>query len=222
MNITTLIDSLHQATSQHHNKTALRFINFNNKPFQELTYLELWQQTENMANHLQQMVKPGDRVLLVFEPGLNIIPCILACFYVGAIAIPTYPPKPQQLRTGLQRLQSLITDASPSCIICSSLANKILKAENIAASINNMVRFAKKDKINTLNLKEINTLIADKLLTEKGKILTPNTSEKIALLQYSSGSTGKPKGVVVTHENVLHACRLMQMVFRTSSDSTMV
>lgn len=37
-------------------------------------------------------VKPGDRVLLVYPPGLEFIVAFLACLRAGAVAVPVYPP----------------------------------------------------------------------------------------------------------------------------------
>lgn len=37
-------------------------------------------------------VRKGDRVLLVFPPGLDFVRAFLSCLYAGAIAVPVYPP----------------------------------------------------------------------------------------------------------------------------------
>ena len=37
-------------------------------------------------------LKRGDRVLLVFFPGLDFTVSLLACFMVGLIAVPVFPP----------------------------------------------------------------------------------------------------------------------------------
>lgn len=222
MNIATLIDSLHLATKQQPDQIAFRFLNFNKKPNDELTYIQLWQQTENIASNLQGLIKPGERVLILFEPGLSIIPSILACFYIGAIAIPAYPPRPQQLKQGLNRLQSLIDNADPSYILCSNLVAKILKAENTAAILHNLLRFNARNKIARLKFSQYPLLIADSFVKHKKSGLKLHSGQPIAFLQYSSGSTGNPKGVITTHKNLLSACRLMQAVFRSSRNSHMV
>lgn len=52
----------------------------------QLTYAELWEQASRVARMLRDEcgVQPGDRVLCVFEFGLNYWPAFCGCFLAGA------------------------------------------------------------------------------------------------------------------------------------------
>lgn len=60
-----------------------------------------------------------------------------------------------------------------------------------------------KDKINVIEIDNLNNLISflEKIETKKvTNVINPNTEAEIV---YTSGSTGRPKGVVLTHKNLL-------------------
>ena len=53
--------------------------------------------TDELADHLRSNpnIKAGDRILLVFFPGLLFSVSLLACFKAGLIAVPVFPPDPR-------------------------------------------------------------------------------------------------------------------------------
>jgi len=47
-----------------------------------------------IAVQLQRRDGYGERVLLLFPPGLDFVAAFLGCLYAGAVAAPAYPPRP--------------------------------------------------------------------------------------------------------------------------------
>ena len=62
---------------------------------QTLTYAELWDEVRALAGYLQGRcrIRSGDRVLLLYPPGLEFVIGFFACHAAGAIAVPAYPPR---------------------------------------------------------------------------------------------------------------------------------
>src|SRR3954447_24624984 len=58
-----------------------------------LTHLQLDQRARSIAAHLQEENAAGERVLLLYPPGLEYISAFFGCLYAGVIAVPTYPPR---------------------------------------------------------------------------------------------------------------------------------
>src|SRR5262245_26203504 len=59
----------------------------------------------------------GQRVLLLYVPGLEFIAALLGCLYAGAIAVPAYPPEPGRLPRTLPRLQAIVHDCAPALVL---------------------------------------------------------------------------------------------------------
>jgi acyl-CoA synthetase (AMP-forming)/AMP-acid ligase II len=58
-----------------------------------LTYRELAQKAQAVAFMLSDAgIKPGDRAMLIYAPGLDLITAYFGCLYAGVIAVPVYPP----------------------------------------------------------------------------------------------------------------------------------
>ena len=61
---------------------------------------------------------PGERVLLLYPPGLEYVAALFGCLYAGAVAVPAYPPRFNRpmlrLRTMVARLsRALRADHAP-------------------------------------------------------------------------------------------------------------
>ena len=59
-----------------------------------LTYGELDRRAAAIAAALAASVAPGERALLLYPPGLDFIVAFFGCLYAGVVAVPAYPPRP--------------------------------------------------------------------------------------------------------------------------------
>ena len=152
-----------------------------------VTYAEFDARARAIARQLQQRRLVGERVLLLFEPGLDFNAAVFGCFYAGAVAVPVYPPDPYRAQRTLPRLHAILEDAQ---------ARLTLGADDILSWSAESLR--QHGCPETLPISAIDPAEAD-----AWKPL-PSQPKRLALLQYTSGSTGTPKGVMLTHANLLH------------------
>jgi acyl-CoA synthetase (AMP-forming)/AMP-acid ligase II len=161
-----------------------------------LTYSQLDEQARAIAHRVLASAKPGDRALLLYEPGIDFIPALLGCFYAGVIAVPAYPPRLDRLAQGWTALSRLLADCSPT----------------MGLSTADLVPLFVKGQYRRPNGEPLPWLATDQIASEVD--LAWNRPEigpgQIAFLQYTSGSTSAPRGVVVTHANLLHNERMWE------------
>src|SRR5262249_26804222 len=83
----------------------------------QMTYADLDREASRIAALLKARVVPGERVLLLYPPGLEYVAAIFGCFYAGAVAVPAYPPRVNQR---IQRIQTILRDAEVTAALTTS------------------------------------------------------------------------------------------------------
>ncbi|WP_253895921.1 non-ribosomal peptide synthetase, partial [Corallococcus exercitus] len=159
-----------------------------------------------IATALRERGAVGERVLLLYPPGLDYVAGFFGCLYAGAVAVPAYPPDPMRLERTLPRLRAIIQDARASVVLTTS---GILELSDFV--------FEQAPDFRALHW------MATDALPEGGERdwVAPEGvgAESLAFLQYTSGSTGTPKGVMLTHGNLLHNLSLIHGAFQARPDS---
>lgn len=108
MKFSTLVDLLHYRSVHQSDQKTYTFLQDGETEAGNLTYQELDLQARAIAAYLQSLNAIGERILLLYPPGLEFIAGFFGCLYAGMIAIPAYPPRPNQ---SLSRLQAIAADA---------------------------------------------------------------------------------------------------------------
>ncbi len=67
-----------------------------------------------MAATLQSRGLKGQRVLLLYPPGLDFVAGFYGCLYAGAVAIPAYPPRRNR---NMLRIQAISDDAEATAAL---------------------------------------------------------------------------------------------------------
>lgn len=169
-----------------------------------ITYSELDTQARRTATQLAELLAPGSRVLLVFEPGLQFIVAFFGCLYAGIVAVPAYPPTPNQLESGLASLHLIAMDCAAKAVLTSNGMREFLATANFGGT--------------ELGIRLI-------VLNEDGDPTSwraPRLSARsIAMLQYTSGSTMHPRGVILKHSNILANQRAIHLAAITRPGSTL-
>ncbi len=158
----------------------------------ELTYSQLWDEVCGLAGALQSQVEPGQRILLLYPPGLDFVVGLYACHALGAIAVPAFPPRRNRKAS---RIRSIVTDADTRIAFST---------ESIAEQLAGSTKHEDLEGVTVIGTdnRALRNLAAWKM---PGNL----TADSLAILQYTSGSTGSPKGVMLTHRNVLANCELI-------------
>ncbi|MEG4533979.1 AMP-binding protein [Microcoleus sp. D2_18a_D3] len=186
-------------------KTAFTFLQSGGIESHKLTYQMLDTKARAIASQLLQTVKPGDRALMLYPPGLEFISAFFGCLYAGVIAVPAYPPK---AKNNLHRLQAIIADAQAVITLTPSTLLPQLQE-----------KWEKDPTVDSI--KWLATDTVDENFAQDWYL--PNiSSNSLAFLQYTSGSTGKPKGVMVTHSNLLSNERAIEKAFGHGDDTILV
>lgn len=203
-NCTTLVALLRFRASHTPRRLAYTYLKEGVHEDQTYTYAELDQAARAVAVALARaLVQPGERVLLVYPPGLEFIAAFFGCLYAGVVPIPAPPPEGARFKRTFPRLRAIIEDAG---------ARLILATDAICQ--------------NSLSLEQETTpwLCSDKIDIGLADAWSPPpiAASDLAYLQYTSGSTSSPKGVMLTHACVLRNLSLSQTAWDYSGDSVAV
>jgi thioester reductase-like protein len=199
----SMLDRLDSLAAEHPGKLLYSYLDVNGDPIESYTYASFLHRARAIAGHLlkQGRFAAGDRLLLAYPPGLEMICAFFGCVRAGLIPVPVYPPSSRGFQSALYKMVHIAKDCQAAGILTSRDYQASLKTNlarsGVAASgvdvdyISGLPWITTEDFIHT---------ISNQPAAEPSKIL---------FLQYTSGSTMEPKGVIVTHENILSTYELV-------------
>jgi amino acid adenylation domain-containing protein len=205
-----LIEILRERAGRQADKTAYRFLANGEDEEAAVTYAELDRRARALGAFLQRHGAAGERVLLLYPPGLEFVTSFLGCLYGGAIAVPAYPPRTNRPDA---RLAAIAADARPRFAFTTPALASLSPV--LAAQLPDLRPDLR--KIEWVATEEIDSAEAERWAPPDAD--PRQTADRIAFLQYTSGSTATPKGVMVTHGNLVHNERMIQLAFGQSEDS---
>jgi malonyl-CoA/methylmalonyl-CoA synthetase len=184
MQTDTLISLLKIACHQFADKTAIKFYR-NGIPETRLTYKQMDQETNQMANYLlSHGVKKKDRVILLMEKSVIFVTAHLALQKIGAVSVPLNPG------FKASEISYFLEDASPTLVLAGTEQGRLVKQinpETILVSIDLEIPYQQVSFFRSHG-------------TEK-PVVEHHPSDP-GLIIYTSGTTGKPKGSVLTQRNL--------------------
>ncbi|RAU92211.1 fatty-acid--CoA ligase [Mycolicibacter senuensis] len=159
----------------------------------ELTYCELDLKARAIASILQQQDAEGERVLVLYRPGLEFVAAFFGCVYAGAVAVPVH----QRMAP---RLTAVVPDAKASFVLATADTQENTKASIDGLAEGRALRWH---------------LIEDAALGDPERWVAPDIdADSTAMIQYTSGSTRSPKGVVLTHRNLMHNLEVVRQAWQ--------
>lgn len=204
----TLVELLRTRAVKQSDDHAYSFMINGKKPSEPLTYGGLDQQARAIASHLQHHKAEGERALLLYPQGLEVIAAFCGSLYAGVIAIPVPPPESGRLKRTLPRLRSIVKDAKATIALTT-------------ASIFELIATVKDEFPEFESMRWIDTATINPNLAEEW--IDPQVHpDQLAYLQYTSGSTSTPKGVMLTHYNLMHHCRYLKEACGYDTDSVSI
>src|SRR5580700_9066347 len=199
----SILDNLDRLADEHPDKLLYSYLDVNGDPIESYTYASFLHRAQAIAGHLRKEGRfaAGDRVLLAYPPGLEMICAFFGCVRAGLIPVPVYPPSSRGFQSALYKTVHIAKDCQASGILTSrdyhaslktNLARRGVSASGVDIDyISALPWIVTEDFVDT---------ISDR---------PPVDPSKILFLQYTSGSTMEPKGVIVTHDNILQTCPLV-------------
>lgn len=161
---------------------------------------ELAARVDALAGLLAREAAPGERVLLLYPPGLAFVTAFFACLRAGLVAVPA--PLPRR-HGGAAHLRALLVDADPALALAMREAAPLLAA--------------------AMDGGRTRLLCTDAL--EGGPAPAPlpaMSGDALAFIQYTSGSTMAPRGVEVGHACLAANVAMIRAAFGFDADSVMV
>jgi amino acid adenylation domain-containing protein len=187
-------------------RLAYTFLDSQGDEQSHFTYAELDRRARSIAAYLQSLGVAGERVLLLYPPGLDYVAAFFGCLYAKAVAVPAYPPR---LNQSSHRLQAIAADARPALVLTTGAI--LARSEALLRESPEMV--------------SLRWLATDMVVEDHSRLWRNEAApdpDRLAFLQYTSGSTGNPRGVMVSHRNLLHNQSLIRAAFRQSEESVIV
>lgn len=198
----SVLENLTIRVEQNPTKLLYAFLDVHGKVTHSYTYSEFLHRTSIIASHIHRVypLKPGERILLAYPPGLEMICAFFACVRLGLIPVPVYPPSAHGFQSALYKMTFIANDCGAAAILTS---NAYYWSMKLNLTRNKTVFSFKSDFINDLKW-----IVSDDADATSSSGFCEAHSD-ILFLQYTSGSTNDPKGVMVTHENIIHNCDLV-------------
>jgi acyl-CoA synthetase (AMP-forming)/AMP-acid ligase II len=175
-------------------KVLYTWLDDDGKELETWTYTGLQQRTDAVARKLltDWHCNPGDRVVLMYLPGLPFISAFWGCLFSGVIAVPVYPiDLRNKFKIGVQRFGRIVDSCEPKLVMTHS---KYHNARRLA-----MLTTAFQDAAWPVGLEFYTTDNLDECDRPQGVM---PTADQLSFLQYTSGSTGDPKGVMLNQRNL--------------------
>jgi acyl-CoA synthetase (AMP-forming)/AMP-acid ligase II len=193
-----LVELLRQQTERHRNKVAFSFSrDGDDENGIQLTYRELDLNARAVAASLQRQGAVGERVLVLWRPGLDCLAAYFGCLYAGAV------PVPVDEQWASRRVATVVPDARAGF----ALATPETRAK-IKTTVDGLV-----------DRESLRWCSTDVVVDEADNWVAPDVdADTPAMVQYTSGSTRTPRGIVLTHDNMLHNLRLIRQAWDPDLD----
>src|SRR5688500_10574301 len=108
MPLTSIIECLENWAATQPDALLYAFLDVHGNERESYTYRSYRERTLDLASHLARHspLQYGDRVLLAYPPGLDVIVAFLACARLGLIPVPVQPPTTANGEAAMIRLDA--------------------------------------------------------------------------------------------------------------------
>lgn len=178
----TVVDLLDERSRLNPERTAFTYRDGDKETV--LTYRELALQSKKQAASLTSFTRPGDKVALLHNSGLQFIISFFACLYSRTVVVPLEIPKPSE---NLMRLRHAARLSGAQAVLTTGAV-----LDHISSLLDDEEELAVLQWIAVDDLPDI------PLLRQEADRHDP------AFIQFTSGTTSTSKGVILTHDNLLH------------------
>jgi acyl-CoA synthetase (AMP-forming)/AMP-acid ligase II len=204
--VTSLTDVLAHWANEQPNARAFVFLKERGGEDASLTFGQLEERVKMFAALIAARAQPGDRAILLFQPGLDFIVAFFGCLQAGVIAVPMMVPRRMSERDSSA---AIFANCSPRLLI----TNRALRESR--PDVVERLRDAPFNWLLTDGADDINPAAPNMTRMARGR-------DDIAFLQYTSGSTSTPKGVMVSHGNLIDNIEMIRRALGATIRATCV
>src|SRR6267154_3735973 len=131
----SILGHLDRLADEHPDKLLYSYLDVNGEPTEAYTYASFMHRTQAIAGYLwkEGRFAPGDRLLLAYPPGLEMICAFFGCVRAGLIPVPVYPPTSQGFQGALYKMVHIAKDCQAAGVLTSKDYHGSLKT-NLARS----------------------------------------------------------------------------------------
>jgi thioester reductase-like protein len=196
----SILTPLYEWTERSPDKLLFAFLDGEGRTTESYSYAQFLQRTTDIAWHIQRTfpINPGERVLLAYPPGVEMICAFFACVRLGLIPVPVYPPTSHGFQAARDKTEFIARD-------CQAVAVLTTRSYYWSMKLNQTRNSAATWSFRRAYLSTLKWIIS----TDADKSARADFAEghsDVLFLQYTSGSTSEPKGVMVTHDNIFENC----------------
>lgn len=195
--MSSILKPLYQWAESSPDKLLYSFLDVDGNTSESYSYAQFLQRADDIASHIHRIhpMRPGERVLLAYPPGLEMICAFFACVRLGLVPVPVYPPSSHGFDASLRKMNFIARDCTPAAVLTSRAYFWSMKMNKARHQISRLS--FRKDAVSRLRW-----IVSSDAETGASPSFKPAHSD-LLFLQYTSGSTSNPKGVMVTHKNIL-------------------
>ncbi|RDX99010.1 fadD28, partial [Mucuna pruriens] len=201
-------------------RTLYTWINEEGTPVCQRTYGELNFNSSCIAHKLltsqKPVIKSGDKVLLVYVPGLDFIDAFFGCLKAKVIPVPILPPDPMQ-RNGQALTQ--LENIAKSCSIVAILSTVAYHSAVRAGSLKNFISLTGRKGKSSARWPNLPWLHTDTWVKNSKSMVLEHLDKQC---EPEPGSTSDAKGVMITHGGIIHNVNLMRRRYKSTSRTMLV
>ncbi|MGW7066914.1 amino acid adenylation domain-containing protein [Streptomyces sp. NPDC054855] len=168
---------------------------------ERLTFRQLGEQSENMAERLRHLGATADEPVGIFlQPSVDLMVSVWGVLRAGAAYLPLSPEYPDD------RVRYMVTDSRTKVILTEeSLVSRLTAMTPPGTQIVTLARA----RPHRATEAETATPVAPRALigTAGSTATAPVRDDALAYVIYTSGSTGNPKGIGIEHHSIAHQMR---------------
>jgi acyl-CoA synthetase (AMP-forming)/AMP-acid ligase II len=196
--VQTILTSLRSLRQRSPDRHLFTWVDENGRDERTLTVAQLASAVDGIAAAIRSWaLEPGDRVALIYPPGIEFIKAFVGCLAAGVLPVPMYPPDPFRGERGMETFAKIVAASGARAALTNGEYDRARIAGSVAAMVTR----------NGPSWPRIPWYRTDRRLPRRSDAAAwhePDSLDDIAFLQFTSGSTASPKGVMVTHANLAH------------------
>src|SRR5450432_1329287 len=115
----SILHPFYQWAERNPGQLLYAFLDVDGRTTESYSYSQFLQRTTDIASHIRRTcsMAPGERVILVYPPGVEMICAFFACVRLGLIPVPVYPPTSHGFQAALDKTDFIARDCQAAAVL---------------------------------------------------------------------------------------------------------